>query len=75
MRHIQLTMMFSFFASAACAYAQVCVNIILNSVASAMDLTAYAPKWLNIRRGYDLHTSCKFGKADDCCLERTSSLR
>lgn len=40
-----------FFASAACAFAQVCVNIILNSVASAMDLTSYAPKWLNIRRG------------------------
>ncbi|KAH9844736.1 ncs1 nucleoside transporter family protein [Teratosphaeria destructans] len=40
-----------FFASAACAFAQVCVNVILNSVASAMDLTSYSPKYLNIRRG------------------------
>ncbi|KAK8243539.1 NCS1 family nucleobase:cation symporter-1 [Phyllosticta capitalensis] len=40
-----------FFASAACAFAQVTVNIILNSVASAMDLASYSPKWLNIRRG------------------------
>ncbi|KAK7546657.1 permease for cytosine/purines, uracil, thiamine, allantoin-domain-containing protein [Phyllosticta citricarpa] len=40
-----------FFASAACAFAQVTVNIILNSVASAMDLACYSPKWLNIRRG------------------------
>ncbi|KAK4938188.1 hypothetical protein LTR10_021347 [Elasticomyces elasticus] len=40
-----------FFASASCAYAQVCVNIILNSVSAAMDLTAYSPKWINIRRG------------------------
>lgn len=40
-----------FFASAACAFAQVTVNIILNSVASAMDLASYSPRWLNIRRG------------------------
>jgi nucleobase:cation symporter-1, NCS1 family len=40
-----------FFASAACAFAQVTVNIVLNSVASAMDLASYAPRWLNIRRG------------------------
>ncbi|EMF15057.1 Transp_cyt_pur-domain-containing protein [Sphaerulina musiva SO2202] len=40
-----------FFASATCAYAQVCVNIVLNSVSSAMDLTAWSPKYLNIRRG------------------------
>lgn len=39
-----------FFASAACAYSQVCVNIILNSVSCSMDLMSYAPKWLNIRR-------------------------
>lgn len=65
--------MSSFFASAACAYAQVCVNIILNSVASAMDLTAYAPKWLNIRRGYVICFLQDVGRADDFCLERTSS--
>lgn len=39
-----------FFASAACALAQVCVNIILNSVAAAMDMAAYSPRWLTIRR-------------------------
>lgn len=39
-----------FFASAACALAQVCVNIILNSVAAAMDMAAYHPRWLTIRR-------------------------
>lgn len=39
-----------FFASAACALAQVCVNIILNSVAAAMDMAAYNPRWLTIRR-------------------------
>lgn len=39
-----------FFASAALALAQVCVNIILNSVAAAMDMAAYNPKWLTIRR-------------------------
>ncbi|KAI5357463.1 putative purine-cytosine permease [Septoria linicola] len=40
-----------FFASAGCAWAQICVNVILNSTAVAMDLQAWAPKWLNIRRG------------------------
>lgn len=40
-----------FFASAACAFAQVTVNIILNSVASAMDMASYSPRYLNIRRG------------------------
>lgn len=39
-----------FFASAALALAQVCVNIILNSVAAAMDMASYNPKWLTIRR-------------------------
>lgn len=39
-----------FFASAACALAQVCVNMILNSVASAMDMVAYSPRYLTIRR-------------------------
>ncbi|CAN8097756.1 unnamed protein product [Discula destructiva] len=39
-----------FFASAACALAQVCVNMILNSVAAAMDMTAYSPVWLTTRR-------------------------
>ncbi|KAJ7475748.1 permease for cytosine/purines, uracil, thiamine, allantoin-domain-containing protein [Mycena latifolia] len=40
-----------FFASVAILLSQICVNIILNSVSSAMDLMALAPKWLNIRRG------------------------
>lgn len=39
-----------FFASAACALAQVCVNMILNSVAAAMDMSAYSPQWLTTRR-------------------------
>lgn len=39
-----------FFASAACALSQVCVNMILNSVAAAMDMAAYNPRWLTIRR-------------------------
>lgn len=40
-----------FFASAVCAWAQICVNVILNSTAVSMDMQAYAPKWINIRRG------------------------
>ncbi|KAL8283189.1 hypothetical protein RQP46_005967 [Phenoliferia psychrophenolica] len=40
-----------FFASLSIVFSQVCVNIILNSVSAAMDLMAFAPKWLNIRRG------------------------
>lgn len=47
-----LLMKHRFFASAGCAWAQICVNVILNSTAVAMDLQAWAPKWLNIRRGY-----------------------
>lgn len=39
-----------FFASASCALAQVCVNMILNSVAAAMDMAASNPRWLTIRR-------------------------
>ncbi|POS78332.1 NCS1 nucleoside transporter [Diaporthe helianthi] len=39
-----------FFASAALALAQVTVNMILNSVAAAMDMASYSPKWLTIRR-------------------------
>ncbi|ORY23825.1 permease for cytosine/purines, uracil, thiamine, allantoin-domain-containing protein [Naematelia encephala] len=39
-----------FFAALACACAQITVNIILNSYAAAMDITAVAPKYLNIRR-------------------------
>ncbi|KXT17659.1 hypothetical protein AC579_9041 [Pseudocercospora musae] len=40
-----------FFASAVCAWAQICVNVILNSTACAMDMQAWAPRWVNIRRG------------------------
>ncbi|KAJ4393233.1 hypothetical protein N0V93_002441 [Gnomoniopsis smithogilvyi] len=39
-----------FFATASCALAQVCVNMILNSVAAAMDMAASNPRWLTIRR-------------------------
>ncbi|ORY24557.1 permease for cytosine/purines, uracil, thiamine, allantoin-domain-containing protein [Naematelia encephala] len=40
----------SFFAGAACFFAQVNLNIILNSVGCAMDLSAAAPRYLNIQR-------------------------
>lgn len=43
--------MTSFFAGLSCAAAQVNVNIILNSVSVAMDWSALAPRYINIKRG------------------------